>query len=117
MSAASDDFHVSRSGEQVITADDLSRHGEALMESVAEAHQHLLVDMRSSVSDGMYDGIKRAMADSEQLDKFWRGGFDRLTDYRGKAASRWVGQRRLTAFVTAIVAAGLIWLVKSGAIK
>ena len=73
--------------------------------------------IRSDVSAGVVDGIKAAMADRELMEKFWHGGYTELVRHGSNNANQWVGKRILTWLITSITIAGLIWLVKSGALK
>ena len=98
-------------------ADDLSRHGEALIGAVEDMHRQLLGDIRAGVAEGTYDGIKRAIEDKTMLDSYWRGGFDRVSEHASKEASQWVGKRMLTAFFVALFGFSVAWLVKLGVFK
>ena len=61
--------------------------------------------------------LRRVLSDDEVVRKFWHRGYVELTSHAGNGASQWVGRRLLTTAVVAIVTAGMVWLVKSGAIK
>ena len=74
-------------------------------------------DIRTQVSDGVVDAIKRLSKDQDFMKQFWRGGWEELVTHSANASSQWVGKRIFTVFVGAVVTAGLVWLVKSGAIK
>jgi hypothetical protein len=74
-------------------------------------------DIRDQVSDGVVDAIKRLSKDQDFMKQFWRGGWEELVTHSANASSQWVGKRIFTVFVGAVVTAGLVWLVKSGALK
>lgn len=74
-------------------------------------------DIASQVKAGVIAGFKEVANDKELMEKFWKGGWEELVTHSANASSQWVGRRILTVMVGAIVTAGLIWLVKTGAIK
>lgn len=74
-------------------------------------------NVREDVRQGVLEGIKAAVADPELMEKFWHNGYDRLVHHGSSNANQWVGKRILTWLITSITIAGLIWLVRSGAIK
>jgi hypothetical protein len=61
--------------------------------------------------------IRRVLADKEAMRMFWRGGYEELLEHTSSGASQWIGRRLLTTFIAAVVTAGVVWLVKSGALK
>ena len=71
-----------------------------------------LDEMRVAVREGIASAIK----DDELVKRFWHTGFDHLSGHAGRAGTQWVGQRIATAFVVAVVSAGIAWLVKTGKI-
>ena len=74
-------------------------------------------DIRNQVSDGIVDAVKKLSKDDDFMKQFWRGGWEELITHSANASSQWVGKRIFTVFVGAVVTAGLVWLVKSGALK
>jgi hypothetical protein len=74
-------------------------------------------EIRRAVSAGIVEGAHQLADDEKFAGKFWEVGFKHLRDHTTNHASMWLGRRILTAFVAAVVTAGLIWMVKSGAIK
>jgi hypothetical protein len=68
-------------------------------------------------ADAFEHAIRRVLADDEVVRKFWQRGYLELTTHAESNASRWLGRRILTAAVIAITTAGLVWLVKTGALK
>lgn len=61
--------------------------------------------------------FRRVLADDALVKSFWQRGYKELTDHAGNGASQWVGKRILTALIVAVVTAGVVWLVKTGALK
>ncbi len=61
--------------------------------------------------------FRRVLSDDRLVSEFWQRGYRELSDHAGNGASQWIGKRLLTTLVVAIVTAGLVWLVKTGAIK
>lgn len=74
-------------------------------------------EIRRAVAVGVVDGAKQLMADDDVVDKFWQGGYDRLTGHATSASSQWIGKRIMAAAVTALLVWGVTWLVKNGALK
>lgn len=63
------------------------------------------------------DAFRRVLADDKLVSDFWQRGYRELSDHAGNGASQWIGKRLLTTLVAAIVTAGIVWLVKTGALK
>ncbi len=61
--------------------------------------------------------MRRVLTDEELTKRFWERGFRELSEHAGNHSSQWVGKRLLTTMVVAMTTAGIVWLVKSGAIK
>lgn len=61
--------------------------------------------------------LRRVLSDKEIVESFWERGFHELATHADNHASQWIGKRILTAMVVAVTTAGIVWLVKSGAIK
>jgi hypothetical protein len=61
--------------------------------------------------------LRRVLTDDEIQRHFWERGFRELSSHTQNHASQWVGKRILTTMVVAVTTAGIVWLVKSGAIK
>jgi len=74
-------------------------------------------EIRSEVAAGVTDALVQFLSNEEAVRKFWRKGFDELSSHTAEGASQWIGRRILTWLIAAMTTAGLIWLVKSGAIK
>lgn len=73
--------------------------------------------VREDVRLGVMDGIHSLLADPKVMEQFWHGGYNELVRHGSDNANQWVGKRILTWVVTSLMIAGLIWLVKSGALK
>ena len=74
-------------------------------------------EIQAAVARGVVQGANQLAQDKDFCERFWETGFKHLRDHTTNHASMWLGKRILTAFVAAVVTAGLIWLVKSGQIK
>jgi len=61
--------------------------------------------------------LRRILTDDELVRAFWHRGFVELSSHAGNGASQWIGKRIITALVVSVVTAGVVWLVKSGALK
>lgn len=90
-----------------------------LLEAVRAGQQQQLTaaTVSAAVRDGMVEAVKALASDKEFAKAFWEQGYEQLSNHAGKGASQWVGKRILTALVTAVAMAALVWLVKSGALK
>ena len=74
-------------------------------------------EMQAAVTAGVVAGLKEMAKDEAFVSGFWRQGFEELTRHSSNGASQWLGKRLLTILITAITTAGIVWLVKTGAIK
>ena len=68
-------------------------------------------------ADAFETAIRRVLSDDVVVRKFWHRGYEELVGHAEGNATRWVGRRILTAAVIAVTTWGLVWLVKSGALK
>ena len=76
-----------------------------------------LNDLQAAVSAGVLTGVKALATDSDFIERFWKTGYSHLTTHVGNGTSQWIGKRILTMIILSGVTAGIVWLVKSGAIK
>jgi len=74
-------------------------------------------ELQAAVAAGIVTGLKQLTQDEAFVASFWRHGFEELSKHSSNGASQWIGKRLLTIFVTAVTTAGVVWLVKTGAIK
>lgn len=74
-------------------------------------------DLQAAVTTGVIAGIKQITQDEAFVAAFWRQGFEELSKHTGNGTSQWIGKRLLTIFITAVTTAGIVWLVKTGALK
>ncbi len=81
----------------------------ALRAKVDALPQHL--------SAAVADGIRSVIADEALMKQFSKSLYDELANHTINNTSQWIGRRILTAMVVAITTAGIIWLVKTGALK
>ena len=75
------------------------------------------IELQAAVTAGVIAGLKQLTQDEAFVASFWRHGFEELSKHSSNGASQWVGKRLLTIFITAVTTAGIVWLVKTGAIK
>lgn len=73
--------------------------------------------LQMAITAGVVAGIKQITQDETFVASFWRHGFEELSKHSSNGASQWIGKRLLTIFITAVTTAGIVWLVKTGAIK
>ena len=74
-------------------------------------------ELQAAVTAGVVAGMKQMATDEAFVSSFWRHGFEELSKHSSNGASQWIGKRLLTIFITAVTTAGIVWLVKTGAIK
>lgn len=74
-------------------------------------------DLQAAVTAGIVTGLRQLTQDEAFVASFWRHGFEELSKHGSNGASQWIGKRLLTIFITAVTTAGIVWLVKTGAIK
>ena len=72
--------------------------------------------IQSEVSAGVVDGMRAVFADKESMQAFWSVGYDALAIHAADGASKWLGRRILTWFVTAAFTAAAIYLLAQGAL-
>ena len=70
-----------------------------------------------AIASGVEQGLRRLLKDDKLIDEYWQRGWKHLSTHATNAGSQWFGKRILTSIVIAVVTSGLVWLVKSGAIK
>ena len=104
-----------------MTPDESSAAFEALIETIEDMNRGHLEQIRQAVKEGAADGVRAGMAatlsDSDALDRFSHGLFDRLAKRGGEQASQWVGKRLLTAALVAMLGFTVAWLAKLGVFK
>ena len=74
-------------------------------------------NLPKALSSAVADGIREVVTDDELMQKFSRALYDELASHTVNGTSQWIGKRILTAAVVALTTAGIIWLVKTGALK
>jgi hypothetical protein len=87
--------------------------------------EHILRTIDKTTESRMVDptaqafetALRRVIADDEVVTSFWARGYKELENHATNGASQWIGRRILTAIVVAGVTAGLVWLIKTGALK
>lgn len=90
-------------------------------EAIDHHARHQIDDLRSELPRLMQTAVSAAIreviSDKDLTAKFWEQGYTQLQDHAVRNGSQWVGKRIVTSLVIAVVTAGLIWLVKTGALK
>ena len=79
--------------------------------------RELREELPQTLARAVAEGIRDVVDDKDLMQKFSRALYDELAGHTVNGASQWVGKRILTAFVVALTTAGIIWLVKTGALK
>lgn len=74
-------------------------------------------DIRTQVAAGVVDGMALVMSDDQLVKAFWRKGYEEMTYHGSAGASQWFIKRAFTAVVLAVVTAGMLYLLKNGALK
>ena len=69
------------------------------------------------IAKAVETALRRVLSDEEVTRKFWERGFKELSTHANNNATQWIGRRILTTLVVAVTTAGIVWLVKTGAIK
>lgn len=94
---------------------------DAEIERRVQERVALLLDNNSMlpemIASSVERAIRRVLADPEMARQFWESGYEELAKHAGNNASQWVGRRLLTTLILAVTTAGIIWLVKTGALK
>jgi hypothetical protein len=75
------------------------------------------MDDDERIAKAVETALRRVLTDEQLTQRFWERGFKELASHADNHASQWIGKRILTAMVVAVTTAGIVWLVKSGAIK
>lgn len=77
----------------------------------------LQAELPKALSSAVATGIREVVTDQALMQQFSKTLYDELAGHTVNGTSQWIGKRILTALVVAVVTAGIVWLVKSGAIK
>lgn len=92
-------------------------HVEKTLGDIQDSMQNLRSELQEDVTAGVVAAVKELLRDKQVSEQFWKTGYDSLAEHSANGASQWIGKRILTAFIVAITTAGIIWLVKTGALK
>lgn len=92
----------------------MATHVDELARSEIKA---LKEDLPPLMQAAMAGAIREVLADQEVTSKFWAQGYEQIQEHAVNRGTQWVGKRLMTALITAVVTAGFVWLVRSGAIK
>ena len=84
-----------------------------LMDRMEQVCTHRERELQAAVKAA----IDQAMSDEKAVKRFWRTGFDELSEHGANGASQWIGKRLLTGAIVAILFACLTWLVQTGRLK
>ncbi len=74
-------------------------------------------ELPRALAGAVAEGVREGITDDEMMHRFSRALYDELASHAVNNTSQWIGKRILTAAVVALTTAGIIWLVKSGALK
>ncbi len=74
-------------------------------------------DLPKSLASAVAEGVREVITDDEMMHRFSRSLYEELASHAVNNTSQWIGKRILTAAVVALTTAGIIWLVKTGALK
>lgn len=69
---------------------------------------------RAMVRQAVADGIREVLADRALVSDFWEAGYTQLLKHASAEANQWVGRRILTTVAVAVLAALVVWLVRTG---
>jgi len=96
---------------------EITRHDRRTVDSLGERLAMLERGLPAMMGEAVEHAFRSVMKDPEVRQTFWRAGYEELAGHAETGASKWVGKRIVTTLIMAMVTAGLVWLVKSGAIK
>ena len=74
-------------------------------------------DIRQQVALGFVDGFTLVTGDAKLMAQYWHGGWQQFMMHTSDASHMWIGKRLFAAAVIAIVSAGMLWLLRNGALK
>jgi hypothetical protein len=95
-----------------------SRDARDAIDASARAQIHRLSnELPRLMREATAAALRDVMSDQELTKRFWETGYAQLQEHAVRNSSQWVGKKFVTVLVTAIVTAGFIWLVKTGALK
>lgn len=69
--------------------------------------------MQEATKAGVAGGIRAILDDKEQTKKFWKSGFDELSEHTSNGASQWVGRRFLTWLLVGVVSFAAAYLIRA----
>ena len=93
------------------------RHERRAVDAFGERLTMLERGLPAMMGAAVETAIRAVMRDPDVRKEFWRTGYEELAAHAETGASKWVGKRIVTTLIMALVTAGIVWLVKSGAIK
>ena len=84
-----------------------------LLDRIAELCDAKGKNMEAAVRNGSAAGLKDVLDDKEQTKKFWKSGFDELSEHTSNGASQWVGKRLLTWLIVGAITILATWLLRN----
>jgi len=91
--------------------DSAKRHGTTVLQQLDGE------EIRLQVAAGVADGFALVLSDDKLVKAFWHKGYQELANHSAAGASQWIGKRIFTTAVLAMTTAGVIWLIRNGALK
>lgn len=77
----------------------------------------LTMRLERAVQQGVVAGIQAMMADDERVKKFWRKGYEEITQHGRDDVSRGIGKRVLTWVSGVLFSVAIYLAIKAGYIK
>lgn len=118
--AAAPDAHITRKlveDHGPMTAAQFDDGMQLLLARVAAMCDAREQALEQAVKRGVSAALSESLNDEAKVKKFWRTGFDELSQHSADGASKWVGRRLLTGFVVAVLMACVAWLAQAGRLK
>lgn len=69
------------------------------------------------LSRAVETALRRVLSDAQLREEFWEHGYKHLSAHATNGASQWIGKRLLVSLIWAVVGAGIVWLIKLGALR
>lgn len=107
----------SLSQDAVVTVDHFERVMSALMTQMETRDGDLTDRLERAVQQGVVAGMQALMADDERVKKFWRKGYEEITQHGRDDVSRGIGKRVLTWVSGVLFSVAIYLAIKAGYIK
>lgn len=100
-----------------VTIDHFERVMSALMDQMETRDRDLTDRLQQSVERGVVAGMQAMIADDERVKKFWRKGYEEITQHGRDDVSRGIGKRVLTWVSGVLFSVAIYLAIKAGYIK